>query len=84
VPINYPINCPTIYPTNYPTIYHGRRFRPVDKTENSETSAETIFLYQQPGQVVTAAYAGGAILTGHLIGLVDGEGPIQYLGPRDE
>lgn len=64
-------------PINYPINYRARRFRPVDKTENSETSAETIFLYQQQGQVVTATYAGGAILSGHLIGLVDGDGVIE-------
>jgi hypothetical protein len=57
--------------------YDGRRFRPVDKTSNSETSAETVFIYSQQGQVVTATYAGGAILFGHLIGLVDGDGVIE-------
>jgi len=57
--------------------YHGRRFRPVDKSSNSETSAETVFIYSQQGPVVTATYTGGAILSGHLIGLVDGDGVIE-------
>jgi NO-binding membrane sensor protein with MHYT domain len=57
--------------------YQGRRFRPVDKSSNSDTSAETIFLYQQQGRIVTATYTGGAILTGHLIGLVDVDGVIE-------
>ncbi len=57
--------------------YHGRRFRPVRNTANGETSSETIFHYQQNGRVLTCAYAGGRIVTAHLIALVDDDGGID-------
>lgn len=57
--------------------YNNRRFRPVSNTENGETSGETIFLYQQEGNILTAKYAGGNIVSGHLIGLVDEIGRID-------
>ena len=57
--------------------YHNKRFRPVNTTSNSETSGETIFLYQQEQNIVTATYSGGKIIRGHLIGLVDENGAID-------
>ena len=57
--------------------YNGKKFRPVSNTENGETSAETIFHYQQEGEILSAAYAGGKIRKGHLLGIVDEEGRIE-------
>ena len=57
--------------------YHNKKFRPVHNTDNGETSAETIFHYQQEGNVLTSDYAGGKIKRGHLIGLVDEAGNID-------
>ena len=57
--------------------YHNRKFRAVQNTENGETSAETVFHYQQEGNILTAEYAGGKIVKGHLIGLVDEDGHIN-------
>lgn len=57
--------------------YHNRTFVPIQNTENGETSGETVFRYQQRGNIVTSAYAGGKIRQGHLIGLVDEEGNID-------
>lgn len=57
--------------------YDGRRFRVSGSTDNSETSAETVFVYRQSGRIVTAEYAGGRIIRGHLIGLVDDDGGID-------
>lgn len=57
--------------------YHNKSFRPVSNTENGETSADTIFLYQQTNNILTSQYAGGRIIAGHLIGLVDGNGHIN-------
>ncbi|MBU1821184.1 MAG: n-acetylglutamate synthase [Bacteroidetes bacterium] len=57
--------------------YHNKRFRPVQNTANGETSAETIFLYQQEGNILTSEYSGGLIVKGHLIGLVDADGTID-------
>ncbi len=57
--------------------YHNKKFRPVQNTDNGETSAETIFHYQQGGNILTSDYAGGKIKRGHLIGLVDEAGNID-------
>ncbi len=46
-------------------------------TENGETSSQIIFHYKQQGNILTCTYAGGKILTGQLIGLVDEEGNID-------
>ena len=57
--------------------YHGKIFRPVLNSENGETSKETVFHYQQQGNILTSEYSGGKILQGHLIGLVDEDGKIE-------
>lgn len=57
--------------------YHNKSFRPVQNSENGETSGETIFLYQQRGNILSSDYAGGKIKKGHLIGLVDELGQID-------
>lgn len=54
--------------------YNGKTFRPVANTENGEVSSETIFHYHQTKNIVTAEYAGGSIVSGHLIALVDENG----------
>ncbi|WP_036603475.1 hypothetical protein [Olivibacter sitiensis] len=57
--------------------YNNRRFRTISNSDNGETSSETVFLYQQEGNILTANYTGGKILRGHLIGLVDTQGHID-------
>jgi hypothetical protein len=57
--------------------YHNKTFIPVSNTENGETSSETIFKYQQTGNILTCTYAGGRIKVGHLIGLLDDDGNID-------
>lgn len=57
--------------------YGGRLFRPVDSTVNGETDGDTIFRYNQKGDVITADYSGGHIEFGQLIGLVDERGHIN-------
>ena len=58
--------------------YDGRRFRAVANTANGETSADTIFQYRQSGSVISAEYRGGAIVAGHLLGLVDADGSLDF------
>lgn len=57
--------------------YNDKIFRPVSNTDNGETSGDTVFYYRQTGTILTAAYSGGKILQGHLIGLVDAAGNID-------
>ncbi len=57
--------------------YHHKKFRPLSGSLNSETTQETIFVYQQDGNVLTSEYSGGKILKGHLIGLVSDDDSIE-------
>ena len=57
--------------------YNNKIFKPISNTENGETSNETVFLYKQERNILSAAYSGGKIIKGHLIGLVDHEGNIE-------
>ena len=57
--------------------YNGKTFSPVSNTANGETSGETVFVYKQEGNILTAEYSGGKIKKGHLIGLVDENGNID-------
>lgn len=57
--------------------YHNRKFRPVSNSENGEVDSDTIFTYQQEGNIVSCSYGGNQIVQGHLIGLVDVHGVID-------
>ena len=57
--------------------YNNKLFKPINNTENGETSNETIFRYKQTRNILTAEYTGGKIIFGHLIGLVDKSGNIE-------
>lgn len=57
--------------------YNNKIFKPLLNSENGETSSETVFEYKQTGNILTSTYAGGKILSGHLIGIVDENGRID-------
>lgn len=57
--------------------YNNKKFRPVQNSENGETTEDTIFEYKQIDNILTADYKGGEIIKGHLIGLVDKNGNID-------
>ena len=57
--------------------YNGKIFRPIQTSENSETSNNTVFHYKQNGNVLTSKYSGGNIKEGHLIGTVSRDGIID-------
>lgn len=57
--------------------YNNKIFRSIQNTENAETTAETIFKYEQRENILTSKYSGGQIVSGHLIGLVDENGNIE-------
>ena len=54
--------------------YGGRLFRPVEISDTSQTGTDTIFKYEQNGDMVTATYSGGHVKFGQIIGRVDSEG----------
>ncbi len=47
--------------------YHKKIFRPVENTDNGETSSETVFFYEQIGDIVRGTYQGGEIVSGQLL-----------------
>ncbi|MEO6583235.1 MAG: hypothetical protein ABIO05_02865 [Ferruginibacter sp.] len=57
--------------------YHNKTFRSTSTTGSGDVDAETIFIYRQDGNIVTASYAGGAIVSGHLIALMDEAGNLD-------
>jgi len=57
--------------------YHHKKFRPVTNSENGEVDNDTVFVYQQKGNIISCHYAGHQIIQGHLIGLVDEGGVID-------
>ena len=57
--------------------YHGKIFKPIQTSANSETSSETVFRYQQNGNILTSEYSGGTIKLGHHIGIVSDDGSIE-------
>jgi len=57
--------------------YNGKTFRPIETSENSETSNDTVFKYKQNGNVLTSNYSGVNIKQGHLIGIVYEDGTIE-------
>lgn len=59
--------------------YQGKKFTTVSNTANGETSEQTIFYYQQEGNIVFANYAGGKVLKGHLMGTVAADGVINMV-----
>jgi len=57
--------------------YHNKKFRPIQHSENGEVTKETVFEYQQEGEILTSFYSGGPIKKGHLMGIVDENGTIE-------
>ncbi|CAM3687971.1 n-acetylglutamate synthase [Litorimonas haliclonae] len=60
-----------------PIYYGGKLFRPVQTQGASETTSETIFIYQQDHDLVTATYSGGEIAFGQLIGVIARDGSLD-------
>lgn len=57
--------------------YGGRLFKPVETSDTSQTGTDTIFKYEQDGEMVTATYSGGNIRFGQIIGRVDPDGILE-------
>lgn len=57
--------------------YHNKKFKPVQNSKNGEITDDTIFEYQQIGNMLSCLYSGSKIKKGHLIGLVDENGHIE-------
>lgn len=58
--------------------YNGKRFRPVVNSAEGQVNGETLFEYEQEGDVLRARYAGGGIRCGQMLGLVTAEGELEF------
>jgi len=56
---------------------HGKVFRSVANTDNGEVSSKTIFKFSQNGNIITAEYAGGKIIAGHILATMAENGELH-------
>ena len=59
--------------------YDNKKFRPIQTGPTGQTTSDTVFHYHQSGSVVSATYAGGQIIQGHLLGIVNDQGHIECM-----
>lgn len=57
---------------------HGVRMRAVAGTETAIVSAETLFEFEQDGDLFSARYRGGKIADGYLIGKLHPSGELEF------
>lgn len=55
----------------------GMVFRSMSNTANGDVGAETRFYYRQSGDIVTATYSGGEVVSGQLIAKVLANGQLD-------
>ncbi len=58
-------------------MYNNKTFRSVTNTPNGEVSGDTLFHYQQEGNLVWASYAGGSIRKGFLLATVQADNSLD-------
>lgn len=65
-------------PDSPPPTLHGIRMRVVATAANGVVGADTVFVFQQRGRLVTASYAGGRIVAGFLAGRWEQDGRLFF------
>lgn len=58
--------------------YNNRQFVSVENTDAGEVSSSTYFHYKQEGNILYADYAGGVIVKGKLIGIVNEDDTLEF------
>ena len=56
----------------------GKIFTSLENTANGEVGADTLFHYHQEGDLISADYAGGSIVKGHLLGKMFPDGTLEF------
>ncbi len=54
--------------------YNNKIFCSIKSTANGDVDSKTVFNYHQTGNIVSATYSGGKIVSGHLIAIADDVG----------
>ena len=57
--------------------YHQKTFKSISNTDNGEVGEQTLFHYQQQGNIVWAEYSGGVIVKGFLLAKVMENGALD-------
>lgn len=57
--------------------YNNKKFRATATSANGDVTEGTVFVYLQDGNMVTATYTGGNILSGHLIAIANADGHLD-------
>ncbi len=58
--------------------YDGRLFKIIESSGRTQTGSDTVFQYFQKGDLLKGKYSGGEIEYGHILGLVDEDGRINF------
>jgi hypothetical protein len=59
--------------------FHNRRFTALSNSESGQVNAETQFHYTQDGNQLRAAYSGGQIRFGQMLGIVHEDNSLEFL-----
>ncbi len=59
--------------------YHNRKFAGVLNSSSGQVSGDTIFHYQQHGNILTASYSGGSIQQGYMLGIVNEDNSLDFV-----
>jgi len=57
--------------------YHRKTFRSSRTSDNGDINAETVFIFHQDENIVSASYAGGNVISGHIIAFMDEKGVLD-------
>ena len=57
--------------------YDNKTFKTISTSPNGDSDDETIFEYQQEGDIVSATYSGGNIMFGHLLAIANKDGHLN-------
>lgn len=57
---------------------NNKKFTSLENTANGEVGADTVFHYHQEGDIISADYAGGSIVKGHLLGNMLADGTLDF------
>ena len=58
--------------------YNNRIFRSKSNTETGDVDRDTIFDYQQDGNILKATYSGGQISAGQMLGIVNPDSSLDF------
>lgn len=59
--------------------YHNRTFAGISNTPNGQVSGDTVFSYNQLGDILLATYSGGSIKNGHMTGRVNEDNSLYFV-----